>query len=139
LPSLATGATVESGEGVFVSQGTFFLGCLGATVTEDSRIPFRYRRTVSPSGNVHYSEMFVPGTGTGTFIEQPTGTRWTLERIVSPLVSNVNNGETFFFTATNWWRREDGRVMHLHPNYHLKVNAAGEVTLEFNNGKCAVK
>ncbi len=138
-PSLATGAVVEKGEGVFISQATFVLGCLGETITEDTRIPFRYHLVVAPNGNAHYSEMYIPGTATGTFVTQSTGTVWTLERVVSPFVSNANaNGDMMFFTANIRWRSDDGRLMRLQPNYHFKRNATGDVVLEFNNGHCTV-
>ena len=137
-PSLATGASVDKGEGVFVAHSTFFLPCLGETITENSRIPFRYHLVQTPNGNVHYSEMYIPGTATGTFVTQ-SGTTWTLERVVSPFVSSVNgSGDVMFFTANILWRSEDGRTLHLQPNYHFKRNASGEVVLEFNNGHCTL-
>ena len=139
LPSLATGASVEKGEGVFISRSTFFLGCVGERITEDTRIPFRYHLVVAPNGNEHYSEMYIPGAATGTFVGQTTGTVWTLESVVSPFVANVNgSGDLMFFTANIRWRSEDGRLMRLQPNYHFKRNAEGDVVLEFNNGHCTV-
>jgi hypothetical protein len=138
-PSLATGATVEKGEGVFVSRATFFLGCVGERITENTRIPFRYHLVVAPNGNTHYSEMYIPGAATGTFVGLTTGTVWTLEDVTSPFVSNVNgSGEIMFFTANVRWRSEDGRLMRLQPNYHFRTNPDGEVVLEFNNGHCTV-
>ena len=138
-PSLATGASVEKGEGVFVSRSTFFLGCVGERITEDSRIPFRYHFVVAPKGNTQYSEMYIPGAATGTFVGQATGNVWTLEDISSPFVSNVNgSGEILFFTGNVRWRSEDGRLMRLQPNYHFRANPDGEVVLEFNNGHCTV-
>jgi hypothetical protein len=140
LPNLAAGASTESGEGVAISHSTFFYACLGETITVDSRIPYRYHRTVAPNGNVHYSEMYIPNAATGTFVGHTSGSVWTLERLVSPFVENVNGaGDHLLFTALILWRSDDGRLVHTQTNLHFKQDAGGDVVLDFNHGQCTVK
>src|SRR6476619_3878255 len=64
-PSEATGAEQSSGTGVFVGDGTSYRPCLGEMAHVHNEMPFRWHMVVTPSGNVMFSDPFIPNVGTG--------------------------------------------------------------------------
>lgn len=135
-PSLA--AVQERGEGVLDGSGTFFLPCLGEAVQVQSLSPFTYHRTVTPSGNIIFTDHFIPGASTGTAVGLTSGTTWTLERVSSPEVIRVTAGEMSRFTANIWWVSDTGPDFNIHSNVFFSQNARGEVVAERVEIRCIV-
>src|SRR4051794_36476609 len=61
----SSGAEQASGTGVFAGDGSSYRECLGEVVHVHNEIPFRWHRVVTPSGNVMFSDPFIPNAGVG--------------------------------------------------------------------------
>ena len=135
----ATAANQEWGTGLFVGDGTRYLSCLGEYVHIHNEMPFRWHRVVTPSGNVTFSDPFIPNAGTGQTSGLTSGSVWTLERVVGPEVITTNAGVEAQFVAVLHWASETGPDYTLHNTYHFVQNANGEVTVDNFESRCVLQ
>ena len=135
----ATGATEEWGTGLFAGEGTRYLSCLGEYVHIYNAMPFRWHRVVTPSGNVTFSDPFIPNAGTGRTVGLTSGNVWTLDRVVGPEVINANAGEQSFFVAVLHWVSETGPDYTLHNTFHFVQDANGDVTVNSFESRCVLQ
>src|SRR5690348_10714262 len=102
-PTASSGAQQTQGTGTWVGDGNVYFDCLGEVAHVHNEMPFRWRQVVTPSGNVLFSDPFIPNAGTGQAVGLTSGTIWTLDRVVSPEVINVNAGVEQHFVAVLHW------------------------------------
>jgi hypothetical protein len=134
----ASGATQESGYGVFVGEGINYLDCLGEDVHTHAEFPFRWHQTVTPSGNVAFRDAFVAG-GSARLEGLSSGNVWTAEHYVSPEVINTNAGQEAFFVAIVRWVSPTAPTFTIHNTLHFVQNANSEVTVNRVTSRCIVR
>jgi hypothetical protein len=139
LAAAATGAENDWGTGVFVGDGTSYRPCLGEMAHVHNEMPFRWHMVVTPSGNVMFSDPFIPNGGTGQTEGLSSGRVWTLDRVVSPEVINTNAGVEAHFVAVLHWVRDGGPNFTLHNTYHFVQNANGDVTVNSFESRCVIE
>jgi hypothetical protein len=138
LASASGGAEKESGYGVFVGDGTRYLDCIGEYFHAHTEFPFRWSRTVTPSGNVVFKDPFIKG-GHGQAEGLTSGTVWTVDHYVGPEVITTNAGEHAFFVAVIHWASETGPSFTIHNTYHFVQNANGDVKVDSFESRCVVQ
>lgn len=137
----ALAATVEKGEAVLNGGGTQFIDCLGEKLTFATSLPYRYHSTTAAGGATHFRWMFIPGAQSGTATGMTSGTKWTLERAISPEVDHFQSegSMTFHWTANFLWRSEAGDALHLHSNIALAVSPSGELSVLRSDTRCQLR
>lgn len=134
-------AQVDRAGGVLVIDDAVFMECVAEEVVFHAEVPFRSHTTQTPAGRTVYLEPFVPNSGTGTAVGQTSGTTWTLQRVVSPLVAQAGDGTGLIhFTATQYWTSDTGPDMLLFSMLHVSQNAHGDIVVEkFVFNRCQLK
>ena len=138
LASVSGGAVKESGYGVLVGDGTRYLDCIGEDFHAHNEFPFKWSRTVTPSGNVVFKDPFIEG-GFGRAEGLTSGTVWTVDRYLSPEVITTNAGEHAFFVAIVHWVSETGPSFTIHNTYHFVQNANGDVKVDSFESRCVLQ
>jgi hypothetical protein len=138
VPAAASFAAVEmSGTGVLSGSGRRFLDCIGEVGILQSDIPYRFHSVVTPSGAMHFTDSFIPGEASGSIVGESTGRVWTLQRAISPEVSQTTGaGESSFFTTNNWYTSETGPTLNFHNTLRFRQNADGQVTVDDFEIRC---
>jgi hypothetical protein len=139
-PLAAAPALSDKGTGLLVVHETLHMDCVGEDVRFDAEVPLRFHTTVTPSGRTIYHDHLIPNSGVGTAVGQASGTVWTLDRVVSPFVTQSTDATDFaHFTATQFWVSETGPTMHLKTVFNLSENAQGEVTTQKFSFTCKLQ
>lgn len=132
-------AQSERGSGVLDGSGTFFIPCLGEALEASSSSPFTFHRTVTPSGNVVFTDHFIPGASTGSAVGLTSGERWTLRHASSPeVIVTTAAGSLAKFNANIVWESETGERLHLHSRFQFFQGADGSVRIDRFEVSCAV-
>jgi hypothetical protein len=135
VQAAASGAAHESGYGVFVGDGTNYIDCIGEDVHTHVEFPFRWSRTVTPSGNIVFKDPFVAG-GTGHLEGLTSGNVWTAAHYVGPEVIIANAGQEAFFVAIVRWVSPTAATFTIHNTLHFVQNANGDVKVDRYESHC---
>lgn len=137
--TVSSGAAQDWGTGVFVGDATVYRDCVGEFVHVHNEMPFRWHRVVTPSGNVMFSDPFIPNAGTGETVGLTTGRIWTLDQVVSPEVIHTNAGMEASFVAVLHWKSETAPDFTMHNTFHFVQNANGEVIVNSFESRCVLQ
>ncbi|MFL5562464.1 MAG: hypothetical protein ACJ79K_13400 [Gemmatimonadaceae bacterium] len=135
----SAGAEQAWGTSAFIGDGSEYRECLGEVVHIHNEMPIRWHRVIAPSGNVMFSDPFIPNAGTGQTEGLTSGRIWTLDRVVSPEVINTNAGVEQHFVAVLYWARPTGPNFTMENTYRFVQNANGDVTMNSFEARCVLQ
>jgi len=153
----AAPAVVEKGSIAFVSKGILYAPCLDAWLYEVVNVDYNYHQVTTPNGNFLYHDLYMHFTGTSQQVEEgedgqpvldddgnavlvPGGVTLTLKNNVSPYHIRIGKGMVEHYTAWSTWVTEDGAKVQFQSDYHITVDANGEVRVERGGVlECSVK
>ncbi|MBW3553717.1 MAG: hypothetical protein KY466_09405 [Gemmatimonadetes bacterium] len=128
-PLVAKAEVQSSGVALWEHQAAAYVDCVSEEVAFAVSIPYKWHLTVTPSGNVIFTDQFLRG-GRGSAVGKDSGTLWTLDRVSLPEVIRVTKGELYHAAASEWWVSETGPTMHIRHLVHILQDAQGQIRSE---------
>jgi hypothetical protein len=134
----AAPAVVEQGtDHVDIYQDVDLSDWIGEWVHEDGGVTFNYHRVQLPNGDYVYHDLWFQTTSTLTGLK--TGTKWILQRNVSPDVIRSTGGGMIMWTTLSIYVSETGPTIHIHYLYHISYDANGELRVQRDGGRLWLK
>jgi hypothetical protein len=135
----SNGTIQESGVALFVNDYSEYFDCLGETVHMHMEVPFRWKLTTTPSGNVIDVEPLLQGQGTGHAEGLASGRIWTATHFVGPLKAVEVGAEAGSFGLDIDWASAAGPNWAMHDTYYYTITPAGTLTAIRFRSRCVLK